>query len=91
MVETIRMSSKGQIVIPKEIRNEIRADDGTVFAVISGGNDSVILKKVETPSKKDLIEELERIAKEGRKRAEKLSIKEKDVPALVEKLRSSKK
>ena len=91
MVETIRMSSKGQVVIPRGIRNEIRADDGTVFAVVSGGNDSVILKKIKTPSKGELIAELERIAKEGRKRAEKLGMEEKDIPSLVEKLRRSKK
>ena len=91
MVETIRMSSKGQVVIPKGIRNEIRANDGTVFAVVSGGNDSVILKKIKTPSKEELIAELGIMAKEGRKRAEKLGMGEKDVPALVEKLRRSKK
>ncbi len=89
-VEMIKMSSKGQIVIPQDIRAEIHASEGTMFAVVSG-RDSIVLKKVATPSKEELICELRKIAKEGRKRAEKLGIKESDVPDLVHKLRSSKK
>ena len=38
-------------------------------------------------SKESLIKDLEKIAKEGAKRAKKLGIKEKDVPKLIEKSR----
>jgi len=88
-VEVIRMSSKGQIVIPQDIRAEICASEGTMFAVVSG-RDSIVLKKVVTPSKEDLICELREIAKEGAKRAEKLGIKEKDIPDLIHKVRKNK-
>ena len=90
VVETIKMSSKGQIVIPRGIREEIHAEEGTIFAVI-GRKDSIILKKVITPSKQELIRDLESIAIEGRKRAEKLGIKESDVPEMIHKLRKIKK
>lgn len=89
-VETTKMSSRGQIVIPQDIRDEVNADEGTVFAVI-GSRDTIILKKLEAPSKEKLIKDLENIAKEGRKRAEKLGIKESDVPRMVERLRKEKK
>ena len=89
VVETIKMSSKGQIVIPRDIREEIAADEGTIFSVVSSKG-TVILKKIETPSKEELIKELETIAKEGRKRAEKIGIKESDVPNLVHKSRMQK-
>lgn len=89
-VETVKMSSKGQIVIPQQIREELHAVEGSMFAVI-GGKDSVILKKIETPSKEDLIRDLERIAKEGRKRAEKLGIKESDVLRLIHRIRKEKR
>ena len=89
-VEITKMSSKGQIVIPQSIREEISASEGTVFAVVSG-KDSIVLKKIAKPSKEELIHELKKIANEGSKRAEKLGIKEKDVPDLVHKLRESKK
>ena len=88
-IETIRMSSKGQVVIPLEIREEIEAGEGTVFAVV-GSNDTIVLKKIQTPSKESLIKELGNIAKEGRKRAEKLGIKENDVPDFIHKIRKEK-
>ena len=82
----VKMSSKGQIVIPQEIRTEICASEGTVFAVISG-RDSIVLKKIATPSKEELICELKEIAKEGRKRLEAKGIKEEDISGIVEKSR----
>ena len=89
VVETIKMSSKGQVVIPQDIREEIEADEGTVFAVVSS-RDTIVLKKIQTPSKEDLIKELKKIAVEGRKRAEKLGIKERDVSDIVHRHRKTK-
>jgi len=88
-VEMIKMSSKGQIVIPQDIRAEICASEGTMFAVVSG-RDSIVLKKVAIPSKEELICELQMIAKDGRKRADRLRIKESDVPELVHKIRKAR-
>ncbi len=79
-VEMVKMSSKGQIVIPKDIRAEIRASEGTMFAVVSGRG-SIVLKKVATPSKEELICELREIAKEGKKRLEA------EISSIVEKSR----
>jgi len=90
ILETTKMSSKGQIVIPQTVRDEIHATEGTVFAVI-GSKDSLILKKIATPSKVDLLKELEKIAHEGRKRAERLGIKESDVPHLVRRIRRERR
>ena len=89
-VDMVKMSSKGQIVIPQGIRAEICASEGTMFAVVSG-RDSIVLKKVAMPSKEDLICELEKIAKEGAKRAEKLGIKEKDVNDIIHRFRAKKR
>jgi hypothetical protein len=61
-----------------------------MFAVVSG-RDSIVLKKVALPSKDELICELKEIAKEGTKRAQKLGIKDKDIPDLVHKARNNKK
>ena len=90
MPETIKMSSRGQIVIPQDIREEIKASEGTIFSVVSS-KDAIILKKVSVPSKEELIKEIGAIALEGRKRAEKLGIKESYVPELVQRIRKSKK
>ena len=86
-VETIKMSSKGQIVIPADMREELHAGEGTVFAVVAS-RDTLILKKIKKPSKEKIIEELEAIAKEGKRRLEKKGLKEGDIPALVQKSRN---
>jgi len=85
-VETVKMSSKGQVVIPQNVREAINAGEGSIFAVITN-NDSVILKKIKTPSKDELINDLKKIAVEATKRAKKLGIKEEDMSKLVEKSR----
>jgi len=43
------MSSKGQIVVPKDLRNEMDLKSGTTFAIF-GKEDTLILKKVNIPS-----------------------------------------
>ena len=88
--ETTKMSSRGQIVIPQGIREELKASEGTIFSVVSA-KDAIILKKIQTPSKEELLREMGAIASEGRKRAEKLGIKESDVPELVQRARKSRK
>ena len=87
--ETIKMSSRGQIVIPQDIREELKDSEGTIFSVVSS-KDAIILKKISIPSKEDLIKEIGAIALEGRKMAERLGIKESDVPKLVQRTRKSK-
>lgn len=85
-IETVKMSSKGQVVIPQNIRENLNAVEGTVFAVVEG-KDAIVLKKIEMPSKEVLIRELEKIAKDGRKRLERKGFKEADIPVLVQKSR----
>lgn len=87
-LETVRMSSKGQIVIPQDMREELRADEGTLFMAMRNG-DTIILKKIETPSKEELIKRLHETAKFGRAKLEAKGIKEEDIPAIVEKSRRS--
>ena len=79
-IETIKMSSKGQIVIPFDIRKEIDAQEGTLFAVVSS-EDTIVLKKLETPSKEEMIKELVAIAKEGKRRLQGKRFSEADLRA----------
>lgn len=75
---TTKMSSKGQIVIPNEIRLEFDMDEGTIFAVL-GKKDTIILKKIHTPSPESLIRELGLIAKEGKQRLQQKGLQEQDL------------
>ena len=74
-IEITKMSSKGQVVIPRGIRDKLQAKEGSFFAVFSS-DDTLVLKRIEMPEKKQLIKELGEIAREGRKRAEELGLKE---------------
>jgi len=45
---TTRMSSRGQVVIPDNIRKLLRLDPGTTFIVVARG-DTVVLQRVKEP------------------------------------------
>jgi len=48
MVNITKISSKGQIVIPREIRERLKVREGNLF-VITDQDDSICLKKIEPP------------------------------------------
>ena len=56
-VELTRLSSKGQVVIPQHVRDELGLKEGETFAVV-GKDDTVILKKIAVPSSKEVFEKL---------------------------------
>ena len=79
-VETVRMSSKGQVVIPQDIREEIHVNEGTIFAVV-GTKDTIILKRITTPSKEELIKDLGFFAKKAKMKLQSRGVTEKDLQA----------
>jgi len=84
-VETTRMSSKGQIVIPEEIRKRLRLRTGDKFLVV-GDKDVVILKYILAPS----IDEFDDLIAKARKQAERVGMKRSDITDAVVKGRGRK-
>ena len=82
---TTRMSSKGQVVIPEEIRDRLGLQAGAQFVVV-GDRDVVILKVISTPSMK----EFDNLIAQARQQARKSGLKRSDVDAAVAKVRSRK-
>lgn len=82
---TTKMTSKGQIVIPEAIRNELNLTSGTQFVVVGEG-DSVILKTISPPSIKDL----SKLMAKAQKEAKKVGLKKSDVATAIKKARKSK-
>jgi AbrB family looped-hinge helix DNA binding protein len=82
---TTRMSSKGQVVIPEEIRDRLGLQAGAQFVVV-GDRDVVILKAISTPSMK----EFDNLIAQARQQARKSGLKRSDVDAAVAKVRSRK-
>ena len=51
-LETTKMSSKGQVVIPENVRSRLGLEPGEQFVVV-GDNDVVILKRIAPPSMRE--------------------------------------
>jgi len=48
-VATTRMSSKGQVVIPEEVRRRLRLQPGARFVIVAE-DDVIVLKVIEPPA-----------------------------------------
>ena len=51
-IELTKMSSKGQVVIPGNIREKLELSEGEVLAVSSKDN-MIVLKKIENPAEEE--------------------------------------
>ena len=82
---TTRMSSKGQVVIPEEIRDRLGLQSGTQFVVV-GDRDVVILKAISAPSMK----EFDNLIALARQQARRSGLRKSDIAAAVAKVRGRK-
>ena len=84
-VSTTKMSSKGQVVIPENIRKQLNLKEGAQFVVL-GEKDVVILKNITPPS----IDEFDDLIAMARKKARKAGIKKSDIKDAILKVRGKK-
>ena len=82
---TTRMSSKGQVVIPEEIRKRLGLEAGAQFVVVAD-KDTVIMKAISLPA----MEEFDSLLAEARKQARKAGIKRADLDSVISDVRSRK-
>ncbi len=85
LVSTTRMSSKGQVVIPEDIRRRLDLDTGTQFIVL-GEDDVVILKMVRPPSMGDF----NRLVKKARTQARAAGLTRSKVSATISRVRKKR-
>jgi len=77
-LSTTKMSSKGQVVIPEEIRERLGPAPGTQFVVV-GDRDVVILKTLSAPS----LSEFDGLISEARRQAKIAQMKRSDIQKAV--------
>jgi AbrB family looped-hinge helix DNA binding protein len=82
---TTKLSSKGQVVIPEEIRNRLGLKTGAQFVVLGEG-DVVILKAIQPPS----MNEFDGIVSRARKAARRARLKKSDVEKAIKDARAKK-
>ena len=88
MIEITKMSSKGQVVIPVRIREELGLEDGSRF-VVSRTDSAIVLKKLSIP---EAFEEFDKLTKEGEKHAKAKGIKsEEDIVRIIHEGRKKRK
>lgn len=75
------MSERGQIIIPKEVREEVGASTNTVFVVDALDKDTIVMKKLDSDAWIKKFDEM-------RKRTAKLSSPQ--VEALINEVRKEK-
>ena len=86
ILEVTSLSTKGQIVIPKEIRKNLGLKPGTKLIVIQE-KDNILLKPIKPPKK----EQFEKLISFGDKVRDSLNLKESDIEKAIEEVRKTKK
>ena len=79
---TTRMSSKGQVVIPEDVRKALGLEVGAQF-VVMGEGDTVVLKRIAVPAKSELRAMLGKV----RSQARRVGVKSSDVADAVRRVR----
>ena len=85
-VATTKMSSRGQVVIPEKIRDELGLKTGAQFLIIGQG-DVVMLKLISPPSLNDYNELKRRLRRQTRE----AGLARSDVERAVKKVRGRRK
>lgn len=85
ILATTKMSSKGQVVIPDEVRKRLNLKAGAQFVVV-GDNDVVILKAITPPS----MDEFDGLIADARRKAKTAGLTKSDIESAIEEVRGGK-
>lgn len=85
-VSTTKMSSKGQVVIPENIRKQLNLRAGAQFVVV-GEKDVVILKNITPP----LLDEFDDLIDKAREEGKRAGIRRSDIADAILKARGKMK
>ncbi|MEK6933282.1 MAG: AbrB/MazE/SpoVT family DNA-binding domain-containing protein [Nanoarchaeota archaeon] len=77
-IEVTSVSSRGQVVIPQNLRNKLKIREGEKFVVI-GENNTIVLRKLEMPSFKGF----DKLLAKTREFAKKNELKEADIEQAI--------
>ncbi len=80
----VQSDARGQIVIPKDVRSELKIEEGTGFYLYVIENEGILLKTIPTKE----LSEHNHIIKEIEVNAEKLNIKKKNLDLTMQSYKS---
>ncbi len=73
-IATTRMSSKGQVVIPENVRKRLNLKAGSEFVIIAG-DDAVVLRPVTEPD----MSQFDELLAEARRQARRAGLRKADI------------
>jgi AbrB family looped-hinge helix DNA binding protein len=82
----VQCDSRGQIVIPKDIRRDLHVDEGTGFWMYSVTDEGILLKKIDVLP----LDENKEILNEINTKSSKLKIKKSNVSSSIKKYKKTK-
>ena len=82
-VSTTKLSSRGQVVIPEEVRERLGLEEGAEFVVV-GDNDTVVLKRIQPPN----LSEFKALVGRARKAAKKAGLRRQDITSALRRARA---
>jgi AbrB family looped-hinge helix DNA binding protein len=82
---TTRMSSKGQVVIPEDVRSRLGLAPGTQFVVV-GRDDVVILKAITQPAMSDF----DALIRKARQQARAGGLRRSDIAKAISRVRKKR-
>ena len=85
LLATTKMSSKGQVVIPEDVRKSLKLKTGDQFIVIGRG-DAVILKTISAPAFNEFSDMLDEV----QKKAKSAGLKKSVIDKIIRDVRKSK-
>lgn len=80
---TTKMSSRGQVVIPEEVRVQLGLEPGARFVVVGRG-DVVVLKRLDAPR----LDDLDDLLAEARTQARRAGLRREDIGAATARARA---
>lgn len=86
ITEVTSVSSKGQVVLPKTVRDALSLDAGSKLIVVTDG-DNILLKPIVAPD----INEFDSLMKESQKWAKNVGMTEEDINDAIKKVRKRRK
>lgn len=86
MINITKISSKGQVVIPKNIREKLKVEEGNLF-IVTGQDELICLRKMEMPK----IKTWKEATKPFRKAAQKSGFNKDDLDRIIQEVKINKK
>lgn len=84
--KVVQCDKRGQIIIPKDVRQELKIDEGSAFWVYTVTDEGILLKKINS----DNLSHDDPLIKEIKEKSEIINVKTKNIDETIKKYKKTK-